>query len=156
MSLYDTERDAWVTPKGEIPSKILKNATGFVQLHDDHVNYCKSIKDIIQEDIMLVTIMQVIVLFAPEGQHVFYREAVSNIQDKYLLLLKHYCESKYGFQVGATMFPQLMSKMKELKELAESHGKYLLDVNPTEIEPIMLEILDLKWSQPLGQLSCVK
>ena len=93
---------------------------------------------------MLVTIMQVIVLFSPEGQHVFYRQIVSNIQDKYLLLLKHYCESKYGFQGGAAMFPQLMSKLKELKELAEGHGKYLLDVNPREIEPIMLEILDLK------------
>ncbi len=42
------------------------------------------------------------------------------------------------------MYPELMAKLKELRPLAELHGKYLLDVNPREIEPIMLEILDLK------------
>ncbi len=144
VSLYDSDRDVWVTPRGDIPTEILKNATGFVQLHDDHVSYCKSIKMIIRDDLMIVVILLVIVLFSPEGPYVINREVVSNIQDKYLVLLKHYLESKYTYIRAAEMYPQLMSKLKELKELAEIHGKYLLDVNPSEIEPIMLEILDLK------------
>lgn len=144
VALYDTERDVWVTPRGDIPTEILKNATGFVQLHDDHVCYCKNIKQIVRDDLTIVVVLLIIVLFSPEGPHVITREVVSNLQDKYLLLLKHYLESKYTYTRAADMFPQLMSKMKELKELAEVHGKYLLDVNPREIEPIMLEILDLK------------
>jgi hypothetical protein len=144
VSVYDSERDTWLTPRGQIPTDILKNATGFDKLHDDHVKYCKSIKSIIKDDLTIVVLLIVIVLFAPEGPHVVTRELVSNIQDKYIVLLKHYLESKYMYARSAEMFPQLMSKMKELKELAEDHGKYLLDVNPSEIEPIMLEILDLK------------
>lgn len=144
VSVYDCVRDVWVTPRGDIPTEILKNATGYVQLHDDHVNYCKSLKSVVGDDLAIVVILLVIVLFSPEGQHVVGRELVSNIQDKYLILLKHYLESKYNYVRAADMYPQLMAKMKELKELAEVHGKYLLDVNPTEIEPIMLEILDLK------------
>ncbi len=144
VSLYDCERDVWVTPKGDIPTEILKNATGYIHLHDSHVNYCKSLKSLVGDDLIIVIILLVTVLFSPEGPHVNVREVISNIQDKYLLLLKHYLESKYSFIHAADMYPSLMSKMKELKELAESHGKYLLDINPREIEPIMLEILDLK------------
>ena len=144
VSLYDTMRDVWVTPKGEIPSKILKNATGFVQLHEEHVTFSKSFKAIIEEDLPIVIILLAVVLFSPEGPHVTYRDVVSNIQDKYLLLLKHYLEARYSYQKAAEMYPQLMYKIKELKELGEGHGKYLLHIDPTEIEPIMLEILDLK------------
>ena len=144
VSAYDNERDLWVTARGEIPTDILKNATGFDRLHDLHVKYCKSIRSIVKDDTTIIVMLIVIALFAPEGPHVITRALVSNIQDKYLVLLKHYLESKYMYDRAAEMFPQLMSKMKELKEVAEDHGKYLLDVNPTEIEPIMLEILDLK------------
>ena len=88
--------------------------------------------------------VQVLVLFSPDGPHVIMRELVSNIQDRYLILLKHYLEAKYTYSRSADMFPQLMTKMKELNALAQVHGRTLLDVNPQEIEPIMLEILDLK------------
>ncbi len=143
-SLYDSTREVWVTPKGEIPCKILKNATGFVELHQEHVNYCKSFKALVKEDLPIVIILLVVVLFSPEGPHVTYRDVVSNIQDKYLILLKHYLEARYSYQKAAEMYPQLLFKIKELKELGEGHGKYLLHIDPTKIEPIMLEILDLK------------
>ncbi len=144
VSLYDSGRDVWVTPKGEIPSKILKNATGFDEMHEEHVNFCRSFKAIIGDDLPIVIILLAVVLFSPEGPHVTYRDVVSNIQDKYLILLKHYLEHRYSHQKAAEMYPQLMFKIKELKDLGEGHGKYLLHIDPTKIEPIMLEILDLK------------
>lgn len=144
VSLYDCERDVWVTPRGDIPTEILKNATGYVQLHDDHIQYCKSIKSIIGNDLTIVVILLVLVLFAPEGAHVVMRDLVSNIQDRYLVLLKHYLEAKYTYLRTADMFPQLLNKIRELNMLAEVHGKMMLEINPEEIEPIMLEILDIK------------
>jgi hypothetical protein len=83
-------------------------------------------------------------LFSPDGPHVIMRELISNIQDRYVILLKHYLEAKYTYARAAEMFPQLMTKLRELNSLADVHGQILLDVNPQEIEPIMLEILDLK------------
>ena len=144
VSLYDTERDVWVTPRGDIPTEILKNATGYVQLHDDHVKYCKSFKAIIGEDLTIVILLLLTLLFSPDGPHVIEHQLVSDTQDKYLTLLKHYLEAKYSFSNANTMFTQLMAKLQELRQLAEVHGKYLLDLNPNDIEPIMLEILDLK------------
>lgn len=144
VSLFDAERDGWITPKGVIPTDILKNATGYVQLHDDHVRYCRSIKSIIGNDIMLLVILLVLVLFAPDGPHVVAREVISNIQDRYVILLKHYLEAKYTFKRSAHMFPQLLEKIRELNSLVENHAKILMDINPQEIEPIMLEMLDFK------------
>lgn len=144
VSLYDCDRDVWVTPRGDIPTEILKNATGYVQLHDDHIQYCKSIKSIIGNDLTIVVILLALVLFAPEGTHIVMRDLVSNIQDRYLVLLKHYLEAKYTYLRTAEMFPQLLNKIHELNTLAKVHGKILLEINPEEIEPIMLEILDLK------------
>jgi hypothetical protein len=108
------------------------------------VRYCKSVKSITGNDLNIVIILLVIVLFSPEGPHAVSRELVSNVQDRYLVLLKHYIESRYGYGRAAVMFPELMSKIRELKEFAEIHGRCLVDINPREIEPIMLEILDLK------------
>ncbi len=144
ISLYDIDRDVWVTPKGKIPSGILKNATGFVQLHHELVTFSKAFKTIIQNDLPIVIMLSAIILFSPEGPHVIFRDVVSNIQDKYLLLLKHYLEARYSYSRAADMYPQLIYKIKELKELCEDQGKVLLHVDPSEIEPIMLEILDLK------------
>ena len=144
VSLYDSVRDVWVTPKGDIPTEILKNATGYIQLHNDHVNYCKSFKSLIGDDLTIIVILLAVMLFSPEGVHVVTRGVVANVQDKYLVLLKHYLESQYGYAHAAQIFPDLMAKLKELKDLAEVHSKYLLDLNPSDVEPIMLEILDLK------------
>ena len=144
VSVYDVDRDVWVTPRGEISTDILKSATGYNNLHDEHVNFCKTFKSLIQDDVNLVMLLLVIVLFAPDVHPVIHREILSNLQDKYMVLLKHYLEMKYSYMTAASMFPQLLFKVKELKELAENHGKYLMDVNPHEIEPLMLEILDLK------------
>ena len=59
VSLYDVDRDVWVTPRGDIPTEILKNATGYVQLHDDHIRYCQSMKSIIGGDLTIIVILQV-------------------------------------------------------------------------------------------------
>ena len=144
VSLYDSARDVWVTPKGDIPTEILKNATGYIELHNDHVNYCRSFKGLIGDDLTIIVILLAVMLFSPEGVHVVTRGVVANVQDKYLVLLKHYLEAQYGYAHAAQIFPDLMAKLKELKELADVHSKYLLDLNPSDVEPIMLEILDLK------------
>ena len=40
------------------------------------------------------------------------------------------------------MMPQLMVKIKELDVIADEHSTYLDGLNPHQVEPIMLEILN--------------
>ncbi|XP_064631107.1 nuclear hormone receptor HR96-like isoform X2 [Lineus longissimus] len=141
---YNQEKDAWITPTCEIPTIVLKRATGYEKFHEEHIKYCKSIKPLTQDDPNILMMMMIISLFYPDRPNVTERETVSDAQDKYICLLKHYLESKYSFYRARQLFPRILAKLDELQELTENHGRVLLHVNPSEIEPLMLEIFDLK------------
>ena len=64
VAFYIMEKDAWLTQKGEIPTSILRQATGFNVLHNLHVTYCRTLKSIILNNFTLYAIMQVCVTIA--------------------------------------------------------------------------------------------
>jgi nuclear receptor subfamily 1 group I len=43
-----------------------------------------------------------------------------------------------------SMFLKLIQKVSELHILNEKHVRVYLDVNPKEVEPLLIEIFDLK------------
>ena len=141
---YSIENDAWLTPTGTISTSILKKTTGFGEIHDMHTSYCRTLKEITGDDFGLFALLQIIVVFDPDGETIVDRESVSNIQDKYLVLLKHYLEAEFSFMKGQDYFATLMQKIADMKQLNEYHTKVLLQVNPSDIEPLMLEVLNLK------------
>ncbi|XP_076461958.1 vitamin D3 receptor B-like [Babylonia areolata] len=144
VAFYVVEKDAWLTAKGEIPTSILQEATGFGSLHSMHVSYCRSLKAIILNNFTLYALMQVMLIFQPDSPNLVDRELVSNLQDKYMGLLKHYLESKFSFEFAQRYFVAILEKVSDLKKLSEQHSRILLQVNPSQIEPLMLEILNLK------------
>lgn len=144
VTFYHVEKDAWITPTGVIPTNILKNATGFIELHDSHTKYCRSLKSVVKDDVIIMCMLQVIVIFNPDGQNIVSRSIVSDIQDKYIILLKHYMESIWTFEFARDYYPFVLQKISELKGLSEEHASVLLQVNPNKIEPLMLEVLNLK------------
>jgi nuclear receptor subfamily 1 group I len=62
VAFYIISKDAWLTQKGEIPTSILREATGFGSLHNLHVSYCRGLKSIILDNFTLYALMQVIYL----------------------------------------------------------------------------------------------
>ncbi|VDN14025.1 unnamed protein product [Dibothriocephalus latus] len=92
-SHYDVVRDCWVTPKGDIPTRILKVATGLENLYEEHAKYCR---------------------------------LVSNIYDRYILLLKHYLEARHGFTRGRTLLASVLTNLAELETLTDNYGHILL------------------------------
>ncbi|KAL5017489.1 hypothetical protein ScPMuIL_007078 [Solemya velum] len=144
VTFYHVEKDAWITPTGVIPTSILKSATGFIELHDSHTKYCRSLKAVVKDDLHIMAMLQAIVIFNPDGQNIISRSTVSDIQDKYIILLKHYMESIWTFEYARDYYPFVLQKIAELKGLSEEHASVLLQVNPNKIEPLMLEVLNLK------------
>ncbi|XP_005089041.2 nuclear hormone receptor HR96 [Aplysia californica] len=141
---YNIEKDAWLTPKGEIPTSILKNATGFVSLHNNHVYYCRRVKSMALEDLNLYALLQALIIFDPAGFNVTGREFISSIQDRYIILLKHYLESVFSYDYAKDYYVSALDRLCDLKVLSEEHAKILLQVNPVDVEPLMLEVLNLK------------
>uniref|UniRef100_A0A1I8H2R5 Nuclear receptor domain-containing protein n=1 Tax=Macrostomum lignano TaxID=282301 RepID=A0A1I8H2R5_9PLAT len=139
---YDRERDVWVTPKGDVPTAILKDIPGFAELHDDHLKFCRLFKDLLR-DPFLVPLVQVLALFTPDRPNVTDRSAVADVQDRYICLLKHYLEGHCGFTEARRLLPRILSAMEELHDLAGGHGRLLLHVNPAEVDPLLLEVFDI-------------
>ncbi|XP_033756076.1 nuclear hormone receptor HR96-like [Pecten maximus] len=143
VNFYDVENDAWLTPTGSIPTNILKQATGHNQLHDNHTSYCRSLKAIAQDDEYIMAILQVMIIFRPDGVNLEHRHEVSDLQDKYILLLKHYLESSFSYLHAHIVFSSLLRKFNELQKIGDEHAKIVLQVNASQIEPLMLEVLNL-------------
>ena len=59
VAFYIIEKDAWLTQKGEIPTSILSEATGFSSLHKLHVSFCRTLKAVILSNFKLYALIQV-------------------------------------------------------------------------------------------------
>ena len=143
VNFYDMEQDAWKTPTGCIPNHVLKNATGYHELHDGHTIYCRTLKNLSDDDLNIMSLLQMVIIFDPDIQNVPDYQVMSDVQDRYILLLKHYLESTVSFAFGQLLLSKLLNKIDELKVLGDSHAKILLQVNANQIEPLMLEVLNL-------------
>ncbi|RUS86754.1 hypothetical protein EGW08_005477, partial [Elysia chlorotica] len=141
---YNVQRDSFITPNGEVPSTILRNATGFVSLHSHHVYYCRRVKSMALEDFSVYALLQAMIVFDPAGANITNRSHMSTLQDRYLILLKHYLESIYSYEFAKEYYVSAMDRLCDLKMLSEEHAKILLQVNPVDVEPLMLEVLNLK------------
>ncbi|XP_061185025.1 nuclear hormone receptor HR96-like [Saccostrea echinata] len=144
VNFYDAENDAWKTPTGSIPTSVLKHATGFNDLHDAHTSYCAGLKKLTRDDSNIMALIQTITVFNPDGQNLENRQIISDIQEHFILLLRHYLESDVSFMHSQVFFSNILQKISELKGLGEDHARILLQINSNKIEPLMLEVLNLQ------------
>ncbi|XP_062602438.1 nuclear hormone receptor HR96-like isoform X2 [Saccostrea cucullata] len=144
VNFYDAENDAWKTPTGSIPTSVLKHATGFNDLHDAHTSYCAGLKKLTRDDSNIMALIQTITVFNPDGQNLENRQVISDIQEHFILLLRHYLESDVSFMHSQVFFSNILQKISELKGLGEDHARILLQINSNKIEPLMLEVLNLQ------------
>lgn len=66
------------------------------------------------------------------------------LQYSYYYLLRRYLESIYPGCKARSTFIKLIQKVEELHQINENHIKFFLDLNPHDIEPLLIEIFDLK------------
>lgn len=142
--VYILEKDVFLSPKGEVPTIILERAINNTTLYGAHVNFCRSIKSIFLNNYTLWALAQILALFNPCGAIILDRELLSSLQDKYIILLKHYLESEFSFTYAQDYLVAIQDMLRDLKTLGEAYTTVIYSVNPTEIEPLLLEVFNLK------------
>ncbi|KAJ4426336.1 hypothetical protein ANN_27150 [Periplaneta americana] len=65
-------------------------------------------------------------------------------ENSYYYLLRRYLESIYPGCEARSVFLKLIQKITELHRLNDDHVRVYLDVNPKDVEPLLIEIFDLK------------
>ena len=120
----------------------LKKAEG--GLFEDHMKFVKSLAIDLCADQTTLILLLVVSLFSPDRPNLFNKQLVSQEQEKYSMLLKKYLESRYPISVARSMYPKLLMKLTDIRNLNEEHSQVLLKVNPEGIQPLMQEVLDLR------------
>ncbi|XP_046542466.1 nuclear hormone receptor HR96-like isoform X2 [Haliotis rubra] len=112
-------------------------------LFDEHMKFVKSLAMDLHADETILILLLVIALFSPDRPNISDKNYVAQEQDKYALLLQRYLESKFSCHVVRCLYPKLLMKLTDIRNLNEEHSQVLLKVNPEGIQPLMKEVLDL-------------
>jgi len=143
---YDPDRDSWNIPHSNVSYNIklgvLKEARG--NLYEEHQRFVKSFKPEWRSDENIMIILCAITLFCAERPNVIHKDVVKLEQDSYYYLLKRYLESNLNGCEARSTYLQLIRKIAELHILNSNHLRVFLEVNPREVEPLLIEIFDLK------------
>lgn len=121
----------------------LEKAENGLGLFDDLMKFIHSLVTDLRADEMTLILLLVISLFSPDRENLSWKSLVAEEQEKYSLLLKNYLESIHPLAVARTLFPKLLMKLTEVRNLNEEHSQVLLRVKLDGIHPLMKEVLDL-------------
>ncbi len=115
------------------------------QLFEDHMKFVRSLAIDLKADQTTMILLLVISLFSPDRMNLINKDLVAQEQENYSELLCKYLESRYPYPVAHAMYPKLLMKLTDIRNLNEEHSAVLLKVNdPEAIQPLMQEVLDLR------------
>lgn len=147
VSAYDPDKDSWKIQQDhsstkDIKLKVLKAATGNV--YEEHKRFALAFDPEWKQDPHIIFLLCAITLFNPKRQHIIHADAIRHEQGSYLYLTRRYLEARYGTCLGRSTYHQLLHRLAHLHHLSEDHLRLFLEVNPTQVEPLLIEIFDLK------------
>ncbi|XP_074658850.1 vitamin D3 receptor-like isoform X2 [Tubulanus polymorphus] len=120
----------------------LKQAEG--GLFEDHMKFVRSLAVDLRADELTLILLLVVSLFSPDRPNLLDKPKVCQEQERYSLLLQSYLESKYPYHQAKAMYPKYLMKLVDIRNLNEDHSAVLVKVNPEGIQPLMIELLDLR------------
>ena len=148
---FDKEKQHFLDPMDQENVSAL-NMSQFCQavngesLFDDHMRFVRALAVDLKADQNTVILLLMISLFSPDRPSLVNKDRVLEEQERYTELLQRYLESRYPHAITRTMFPKLLMKLTDIRNLNEEHSQVLLKVNPEVLQPLMQEVLDYKAS----------
>ncbi|XP_043269037.1 nuclear hormone receptor HR96 [Venturia canescens] len=143
---YDPDKDIWQIPHSQesmskIRVDVLKEAKG--NLYSEHARFVRTF-DPRWRDENIILILSAIALFSPDRPRVVHSDVIKLEQNSYFYLLRRYLESVYPGCEAKSTFLKLIHKISELHRLNDEVVGVYLNVNPSSVEPLLIEIFDLK------------
>lgn len=144
---YDPTKQTWKIPHSQesmsnIRVDVLKLAKG--NIYQEHERFIKTFDPRWRQDENIVLILCAITLFTPDRPRVIHQDVIKLEQNSYYYLLRRYLESVYPGCEAKSTFLKLIQKISELHKLNDEVISVYLDVNPSDVEPLLIEIFDLK------------
>ncbi|XP_066998832.2 nuclear hormone receptor HR96 [Anabrus simplex] len=143
---YDPDNQSWKIPHTQdhlnVKVDVLKEARG--NIYEEHQRFLRTFDPRWRTDENIMLILGAITLFTPDRPRVVHHDVIKLEQNTYYYLLRRYLESVYPGCEARSTFLKLIQKIAELHRLNDEHVRVYLDVNPRDVEPLLIEIFDLK------------
>ncbi|KAF7269892.1 hypothetical protein GWI33_017097 [Rhynchophorus ferrugineus] len=143
---YDPTKNIWKIPSVQetlnVNVNVLKLAKG--NAYQELERFIRTFDPKWRADENIILILCAIVLFTPDRPRVIHQDVIKLEQNSYYYLLRRYLESIYVGCEAKSTFLKLIQKIMELHKVNEELINVLLDVNPSQVEPLLIEIFDLK------------
>lgn len=144
---YDVTKQTWRIPHinesfSTLNVDVLKKAKG--NIYQEHNRFMMSFDQRLRADENIVLILCAITLFTPDRPRVVHQDVIKLEQNSYYYLLRRYLESVYPGCEAKSTFLKLIQKIAELHKVNEEVINCYLDVNPSHVEPLLIELFDLK------------
>ncbi|CAG9835626.1 unnamed protein product [Diabrotica balteata] len=143
---YDTKIQSWEIPhtseKFMVNSKILK-LINKGNVYNEHETFIKTFSPLWKGDENIILILCMILLFSPDRPKVVHQDVIKLEQNAYYYLLRRYLESIYPGCEAKSVFLKLMQKLGDVRRVNEELISVYLNINPTDVEPLLIEIFDL-------------
>lgn len=121
----------------------LRHAEQGTDLFEDHMAFVKSLTFDLNVDETTLILLLVIALFSHDRERLRDKQLIADQQERYTVLLQRYLESILPAPTAKSLFPKLLHKLTDVRDLNEKHSLVLLKVNPVGIQPLMKEVLDI-------------
>lgn len=124
---------------------IIKEQLG-TGMYTEHVKFVKTLHQLTSSNTTIMTLMFVIEIFSPDRPNLKNTEAVTKAQDKFSCWLQLYLESVMPVNEARGLYPKLLMKLLDVRDLGESSAKLASHLDITKLEPLLIEVFNLqKW-----------
>ena len=149
-ALYIAEKEAWLTRMGYFTVEHCKMLLPNHPLSDPALNYCRSVKSIVKNDVTLYALLHCVVLFDPCDERVIDRQLINSIRDKYIILLRHYLESVYSYRHSEKYMMALQENLIFYRNLCQEGKPLVKKFFPSIPNKLLVEVMDLEWEKGFG------
>ena len=154
---YDKEKYAMTTEQFKIATDSAAvdagdmGDMGGMGLFEDHMKFVKSLALDLQADETMLILLLMIALYSPDRPAITDKLYIAQEQERYALLLLRYLESKNPPHVVRILYPKLLMKLVDIRNLNEEHSQVLLRINPDGLQPLMKEVLEHNLDRKSGE-----
>ncbi|XP_035215611.1 nuclear receptor subfamily 1 group D member 1-like isoform X1 [Stegodyphus dumicola] len=113
------------------------------ELFTKHMEFIRSIKEL-HPDEATTMLLLVIVLLSPDRPGLENEVLVAEEQEKFYILMKKYMLWRYGEENTLILYPKLLLRLPDLRELNDNHTDYNLRLGSEEIQQIQQKLSSLK------------
>ena len=127
----------------KLDPSIIKEQLGST-MYKDHVQFVSGLHNLTRSNRTVMTLMFVIEIFSPDRPNLANKEAVLKAQAKFTGWLQCFLESIMPPHEAQELYPKLLLKMMEVRNLGESSAKLASNLDISKLEPLLIEVFSLQ------------